>query len=42
MHGETLASGFVPARPFRVNAGPAHAYAALAGGATKYLCEQED
>ena len=26
MLGETVASGFVPPRPFRVNAGPVHSY----------------
>jgi 3-dehydroquinate synthase II len=26
VHGETLATPFVPARPFRVNAGPVHSY----------------
>lgn len=30
---------YVPSRPFRVNAGPVHAYVALANGKTKYLCE---
>ena len=35
VHGETVASDFVPARPFRVNAGPVHSYIALAGGGTK-------
>ena len=28
--GETVASGFVPPRPFRVNAGPVHAYVLMA------------
>ena len=37
--GETATGGFVPPRPFRVNAGPVHAYCALADGATKYLEE---
>ena len=39
VHGETLASDFVPARPFRVNAGPVHAYVRMADGSTRYLCE---
>ena len=37
--GETAASGFVPPRPFRVNAGPVHQYVLLADGSTKYLSE---
>ena len=37
--GETVASGFVPPRPFRVNAGPVHSYVLMADGSTKYLCE---
>ena len=37
--GETVASGFVPPRPFRVNAGPVHAYVLMADGSTKYLSE---
>ena len=39
LHGETVASGFVPPRPFRLNAGPVHAYCLLADGSTKYLSE---
>ena len=39
MLGETVASGFVPPRPFRVNAGPVHAYVLMADGSTKYLSE---
>jgi 3-dehydroquinate synthase II len=39
VHGETLESAFVPPRPFRVNAGPVHAYTLLADGSTRYLCE---
>ena len=34
-----MASGFVPPRPFRVNAGPVHAYVLMADGSTKYLSE---
>ncbi|MDP7982044.1 MAG: 3-dehydroquinate synthase II [Conexivisphaerales archaeon] len=39
VHGETLETGYVPARPFRVNAGGVHAYIVLPGGRTKYLSE---
>ncbi len=39
IHGETLDSEFVPTRPFRVNAGPPHAYIRMANGMTKYLSE---
>ncbi|KAG5186505.1 3-dehydroquinate synthase [Tribonema minus] len=39
VHAETLETGFVPARPFRVNAGPVHAYVRMADGSTKYLSE---
>jgi 3-dehydroquinate synthase II len=39
IHGETIESEFVPTRPFRVNAGPVHAYILMADGKTKYLCE---
>ncbi|CAM9660439.1 unnamed protein product [Laminaria digitata] len=47
VHAETFETGFVPARrvtctstlPFRINAGPVHAYALLADGSTKYLSE---
>ena len=39
IHAETVESGYVAARPFRVNAGPVHAYVYLPGGATKYLSE---
>ena len=39
VHAETVASGFVPPRPFRVNAGPVHSYVAMADGGTKYLSE---
>lgn len=37
--GETFASGFVPARPFRVNAGPVHHYVRMGDGGFKYLAE---
>jgi 3-dehydroquinate synthase II len=39
VHSEAVESGYVAARPFRVNAGPVHAYALLPGGKTKYLSE---
>ncbi len=39
IHGETIASKYVPTRPFRVNAGSVDAYTYLADGTTKYLCE---
>ena len=39
VHGETLESEFVPTRPFRVNAGPPHAYIRMSSGETKYLSE---
>lgn len=39
IHSETVESGYVAARPFRVNAGPVHAYILLPGGTTKYLSE---
>jgi 3-dehydroquinate synthase II len=39
VHGEVLASDFVPSRPFRVNAGPPHSYIMMADGKTKYIAE---
>ncbi len=39
LHAETVESGYVAARPFRVNAGPVHAYVSVPGGKTKYLSE---
>ena len=39
IHGETIASNYVPSRPFRVNAGPPHAYIVMANRTTKYLSE---
>ncbi len=39
IHAETLESGYVAPRPFRVNAGPVHAYVLLPDGSTKYLSE---
>ena len=42
IHAETIESGYVAARPFRVNAGPVHAYVYLPEGATKYLSDRID
>ena len=39
IHAETVETGYVAARPFRVNAGPVHAYVLLPDGKTKYLSE---
>lgn len=39
VHSETVASSYVPTRPFRVNAGAPHAYTLMADGKTKYLSE---
>lgn len=39
IHSECVESGYVASRPFRVNAGPVHAYVLLPGGKTKYLSE---
>ncbi len=39
IHAETIESGYVAPRPFRVNAGPVHAYILLPDGKTKYLSE---
>lgn len=39
IHGETLTSNYVPPRPFRVNAGPPHAYIVMGDRTTKYLSE---
>jgi 3-dehydroquinate synthase II len=39
INAETIESGYVAARPFRVNAGPVHAYIYLPDGTTKYLSE---
>jgi len=36
---EAVETGFIPPRPFRVNAGPVHSYVCLADGTTKYLGE---
>jgi len=39
VHAENVENPFVNPRPFRVNAGPVHAYIRMAGGQTKYLSE---
>jgi 3-dehydroquinate synthase II len=41
VHAETLESEYVASRPFRVNAGPVHAYTMLPNGKTTYLSELE-
>jgi 3-dehydroquinate synthase II len=39
IHSESVENPFVNPRPFRVNAGPVHAYLRMADGKTKYLSE---
>ncbi len=39
VHAETLENPYVAPRPFRVNAGAVHAYAAMPGGKTAYLSD---
>jgi 3-dehydroquinate synthase II len=39
VHSESVENPFVNTRPFRVNAGPVHAYIRFANGETKYLSE---
>jgi len=39
VHSESIENPYVEQRPFRVNAGPVHAYALLPGNKTKYLSE---
>ena len=39
IHAESVANPYVTPRPFRVNAGPVHAYTRVAGGETRYLSE---
>ncbi|KAL2586227.1 hypothetical protein AAZX31_13G049700 [Glycine max] len=39
VHSECLESNYITSRPFRVNAGPVHAYVAVPGGRTRYLSE---
>ena len=41
VHSETLNSEYVASRPFRVNAGPVHAYVMTPGNKTRYLSEIE-
>ncbi|XP_057447607.1 uncharacterized protein LOC130739350 [Lotus japonicus] len=39
VHSECMESNYIASRPFRVNAGPVHAYVAVPGGRTCYLSE---
>jgi len=39
IHSETLESEYAATRPFRVNAGPVHAYVLMPDGSTRYLSE---
>ncbi|XP_078164669.1 3-dehydroquinate synthase isoform X2 [Carex rostrata] len=39
VHSECLETNYIASRPFRVNAGPVHAYVAVPGGKTSYLSE---
>ncbi|KAK1301315.1 hypothetical protein QJS10_CPB12g01325 [Acorus calamus] len=39
VHSECTESNYIASRPFRVNAGPVHAYVAIPGGKTCYLSE---
>ncbi|CAL5222991.1 g5435 [Coccomyxa viridis] len=39
VHSECAESAYINSRPFRVNAGPVHAYLAAPGGKTAYLSE---
>jgi len=39
VHSESVENPYVAPRPFRVNAGPVHAYIRVAGGNTRYLSE---
>ncbi|MCD5401256.1 3-dehydroquinate synthase II [candidate division NPL-UPA2 bacterium] len=39
IHSESVENPYVEPRPFRVNAGPVHAYTLLPAGKTKYLSE---
>ncbi len=41
VHSESMESEYVASRPFRVNAGPVHAYVMTPGNRTKYLSELE-
>jgi len=39
VHAETIENPYVSPRPFRINAGPVHAYVMAPGGRTRYLSE---
>jgi len=39
VHSESVVNPYVSPRPFRVNAGPVHAYTRVPGGRTRYLSE---
>ncbi|MCU0598082.1 MAG: 3-dehydroquinate synthase II [Desulfobacterales bacterium] len=39
IHSESISNPYVAPRPFRVNAGPVHAYTRVPGGKTRYLSE---
>lgn len=39
VHAEVAENPYVAPRPFRVNAGPVHAYVRIPGGGTRYLAE---
>lgn len=39
VHAESVTNPYVSPRPFRVNAGPVHAYTRVPGGKTRYLSE---
>lgn len=39
IHAESIENPYVAPRPFRVNAGPVHAYTRVPGGKTRYLSE---
>jgi 3-dehydroquinate synthase II len=39
VHSESIENPYVAPRPFRVNAGPVHAYIRVGGGKTKYLSD---
>lgn len=39
VHSESIENPYVEPRPFRVNAGPVHAYVRVPGGRTRYLSE---
>jgi 3-dehydroquinate synthase II len=39
VHAESVSNPYVSPRPFRVNAGPVHAYTRVPGGKTRYLSE---